>query len=236
MAHSLVTILTPNSSAMTPAPLTSAGTEISRPARRKKNGVSRAKAMVRIRSTMTRSRRNSPATTSPTREAGRTASLFAALASPPRPNSTRNKNLISGSLTRPPTVRSTTRVRAGMNHIAARGDHDEDREQPVEVREQPAQGEHGAQVGDEAGGQDHLAEVGPVEPGLDHHGVDDRDRGRTQCDAGDLGRVRGPAQHQPAEQQRADERGDETDDPDAEAYPPVPAQADRVDLGPGEKG
>src|ERR1035438_9817840 len=57
----LVAILTTKSTAMIPAPETSSGAEISVPARRKKNGVRNAKAIVRIRSMITRSCMNTPA-------------------------------------------------------------------------------------------------------------------------------------------------------------------------------
>jgi len=51
------------------------------------------------------------------------------------------------------------------------GAHEDRQERPI-AGEQGAQRQHGAEVGDEAGGQDQLAEVLAVEPGLDHHGVD----------------------------------------------------------------
>ena len=59
-----------------------------------------ANAMLRIRWTSVLSRRNTPATTRPSRYAGRTASLLAVDANPPRKNSTRKRNFTSGSLTR----------------------------------------------------------------------------------------------------------------------------------------
>jgi len=63
----LVTILTPNRRAIRPAPDTRAAPEMLRPARRKKNGVRSANAMLRMRSMSTRSERKTPATTSPAR-------------------------------------------------------------------------------------------------------------------------------------------------------------------------
>jgi hypothetical protein len=54
-----------SSSAIIPAPETSAGAEISVPARRKKKGVSSANAIARSRSSSSRSCVNTPATTSP---------------------------------------------------------------------------------------------------------------------------------------------------------------------------
>jgi hypothetical protein len=61
----LAASLTSSRAAITPAPAISAEAEISVPARRKKNGVSRANAMERSRSISTRSCRKTPATSSP---------------------------------------------------------------------------------------------------------------------------------------------------------------------------
>jgi hypothetical protein len=62
---SLVVIFTRKSRPMTPAPEARAGAEMSVPACRKKNGLRRAKAMERTRSTRVRSWMKTPATTSP---------------------------------------------------------------------------------------------------------------------------------------------------------------------------
>ena len=95
---------------MIPAPLMRAESEISVPARRKKNGVSKANAMVRIRSRMTLSFIKTPATTSPATYAGNTASLPAAVARPPRASKTTKMIFTSGSLTLWPTLATTQRM------------------------------------------------------------------------------------------------------------------------------
>jgi hypothetical protein len=43
------------------------------------------------------------------------------------------------------------------------------------VREHDAERQHGAEIGDEAGREDDLAELGLVEAAFHHHGVDDCD-------------------------------------------------------------
>ncbi len=95
---------TANNDRITPAPVTSAGAEMSVPARRKKKGVSNAKQIDRIRSIRTRSCTKIPAMTSPAMYAGSTASLPADTARAPSPKRTIRRNLISGSLTRDSSI------------------------------------------------------------------------------------------------------------------------------------
>jgi len=87
----------------------------------------------------------------------------------------------------------------GQRQHRDRADRDEHDQQPVVGGEQAAEGEHRAQVGDEARGQDELAEVMTVQAGLDHHRIDHRDRRRAQRDAADLGGMQVPPQDEPAE-------------------------------------
>ena len=123
----------------------------------------------------------------------------------------------------------------GQQRHADRTDGDEDDQQPAVAGEQAAEGQHGAQVGDEARGEDEFAEVVPVQPGFHHHRVDHRHRRGAQRDPADLGGVQVPAQHQPAERERAEERQRERDRADGQARLPVPAQRHRVDLRPGQE-
>jgi hypothetical protein len=103
------------------------------------------------------------------------------------------------------------------------GQH-EDEQQPAVAGEQSAQGEHRAEVGDEARGQDELAQVMPVQTGLDHHRVDDGHRGGAERHPADLGRMQLPAEYQQAERECAHEWQQEGGQPDRHARLPVPAQ------------
>jgi hypothetical protein len=72
-----------------------------------------------------------------------------------------------------------------MSQRARRG-HDEESdgccrgepdEQWIDVSEKQAEEEHRAEVGDEAGGEDELADLLPGQARLDHDRIHDRDRG-----------------------------------------------------------
>jgi hypothetical protein len=54
-----------------------------------------------------------------------------------------------------------------------RAHHHEDQQDESRLREQPAQGEDGPEVGNEARREDQLPELGTVQPGLDHDRVHD---------------------------------------------------------------
>src|ERR1700726_4528512 len=107
--------------------------------------------MLRMRWTSVLSRRKTPATTNPTRYAGKTASLFAVVARPPRKNRTKKINFTSGSLTRVAPSRSMI----DFVHLGHEPKHDarsdyEDEQPDVVVCEKPAEGEHSPEIGDEA--------------------------------------------------------------------------------------
>jgi hypothetical protein len=93
-----------------------------------------------------------------------------------------------------------------QHHQRDRGRGRENDQQPTVGGEQPAEGKHRAQVGDEARGQYQLPDIAPVQTGFDHHRVHDSDRGRAQRDASDLGGPAIPAEHQAAERERTQER------------------------------
>ena len=104
------------------------------------------------------------------------------------------------------------------------------------MREHDAEREHRPEVIDEAGGEDDLAEFGLVEPGLDHHRVDDRDRGRGQRDAGDLRLRPRPVDDAMGVGQHPEVRRDEAHDADRHARPEMLPDDARIDFRPGEKG
>ena len=124
----------------------------------------------------------------------------------------------------------------GHQRHGDRAYRDEDDEQPVVAGEQAAEREHGAQVGDEARGEDQLAQVVTVQAGLDHDRIYHGDRCRAKRDAADLGGVQVPAQGQPAEPEGGQERQREGGKADGQAGFPVPAQGHRVDLRAGQEG
>src|SRR5439155_4409522 len=129
--------------------------------------------------------------------------------------------------------------RARQPRHVAEGDAERhrEREQPaVEVREEGTEREDGAEVGHEAGGEDHLPEAGPAEPGLHHHGVDDSDRGGGERDAADERALVRPARYPVAEAPGAQERRQEGDETDRQRRLQVNTQGVGVDLGAGEEG
>jgi hypothetical protein len=85
------------------------------------------------------------------------------------------------------------------------------------------------------GSEDQLADVVAVEPCLDHHGANDRNRRRGKGDSPDLGGVQVPIQHVVTEAESAEERKPEGHHSDADARLPVPSERYRVDLGPREE-
>jgi hypothetical protein len=99
----------------------------------------------------------------------------------------------------------------GQDEQGAHAYGDEDDEQPAVAGEQPAQREYRAQVGDEARGQDELAQVVTVQAGLDHDRVHDGDRRGAQRDPADLGGVQMPVEDQLAEPEGGQRVGAEPD-------------------------
>ena len=95
--------------------------------------------------------------------------------------------------------------------------------------------QHGADVVDETGGKNDLAEFDAVEAGLDHHGIDDRHRRRGQCDAADLRLRPGPAKAVSRQQQAAEIGREESHQPDRHARSEVSLDHVRIDVGAGEK-
>jgi hypothetical protein len=147
-----------------------------------------------------------------------------------------NTNLVSASLTRPPVARITQRTRRGAERQDDRHAQNESQQVPVVVNEQDTEREHGAEVRDEAGGQDDLAQGGLVESGFHHHRVDDRHRRRRQGDACDLGRTHVPAHHPAGKSHCAQERQQKAEETDRQRLLPVIADDRRVDLGSGQEG
>ena len=116
-------------------------------------------------------------------------------------------NLVSGSLTRCPTF--------GKDQ---------------------AERQHRAEIIDEAGGKNDLADLSLVEAGLDHDRVDNGDRGGRQRDPGDLRLRPGPIDDEPGEQQDPEIRGEEAHHADGHARPEVLADDLGVDLSAGKEG
>ena len=132
-------------------------------------------------------------------------------------------NLTSGSLTRWPTrlIERPQQHGGGTNKVAA-VTAAKTEQQPAVTGEQTAEGEHGAQVGDEAGGEDELADVVAVEARLDHDRVDHGDRRRAERDAADLGRVKVPVEARSTQNANAPRNGSsERHEADGQARLPV---------------
>ncbi len=115
-------------------------------------------------------------------------------------------------------------------------DRDEQDQPHVEVGEQDAEGQDGAEVGDEAGGEDQLAEFGPIQAGFDHHGIDHRHRRGGERDPRDVGRIPAPVSHAEGEGRGANEGDQKADGSDREGRFQVAAEGVGVDLGPRQKG
>ena len=112
----------------------------------------------------------------------------------------------------------------------------EQRHPRIEAGEHHAQRQHRAQVVDEAGGQNELADLRPVETGLHHHRVDHGNGGGGERDAGDLRLRPRPADDEAGERQGGDIRGEEADNADGDAGPELLAHHLRVDFGAGQEG
>src|SRR5262245_12961598 len=110
-------------------------------------------------------------------------------------------------------------------------------EQPDRERgKRDAERKNGAEIGDEAGGEDDLAELSLVEAGLDHYRIDHGDRGGGERDAGDL-RLRPVPAEQVARGQHAAEIGQQkTHQPYTDTGPEVASHDLHVDLGAGQEG
>jgi hypothetical protein len=157
------------------------------------------------------------------------------LARPPRPNRTRKRNFISGSLARP-AIRSNTRHDPGQRRHRGDGDDNEQDEINVIIRKYQSERQYGADVVDEAGGEDDLAELGAVVAGFDHNGVDDRHRGGGKRDAGNLRLRPGPAEPVPRKEQAAEVWGEETHEPDSDTRPEILLHHVRIDVGASKEG
>ena len=116
------------------------------------------------------------------------------------------------------------------------GDGSKQEQPKVIAGKHDAEREHGAEIVDEAGGKNDLADLGVVEPGFDHHRVDDRNRGRRQRDSGDLRLRPRPADDEMGVKQHPEVRRDETDDADRHARPEVFPDDARIDFRAGEEG
>ena len=145
-------------------------------------------------------------------------------------------NLISGSLTRVAPRRADDVIGPLGHEPQHDAGHDDEHQQPaVEIGEDEAQRQHCAEVVDEAGGQNHLAQRRFTLPGFDHHGIDHGHGGGREGDAGDLGLVQGPAEHQLGKGPHAGKRQQEGRRADGQARPQVGPQRYRVNLRPGQE-
>ena len=152
---------------------------------------------------------------------------------PSRINAT---NLVSGSLTRSPTLSEQPRRESRQqqqDHAVAAPNHSQPH---VVVREHHTERQHRAKVVDEAGGENDLADLGAVEAGLDHHRVDDRHRHRRQRDPGDLRLRPWPTDRVMRVGEDADIGGEEADDADGHGGTEMFAHHARIDFRAGEKG
>ncbi len=125
---------------------------------------------------------------------------------------------------------------AGEEDHGHHGCDGEGDEQDVVVREDHAECADGADVTDEARGEDELAQVGLVETRLDHHGIDDGDRCGRKRDPRDLAGVPLPLKDVPREGPRAGEWKEEADPSDDQAWLEESPERVGVDLSAGEKG
>jgi hypothetical protein len=115
--------------------------------------------------------------------------------------------------------------------------HDHEDNQPeVEIGEQDAQRQHRTQVIDEVGRQDEFAEIGVIEAGLDHHGIDNSYRGGRERDACDLRALHIPACGKIGKGPRACKRQKERDNANRQARFQMPTQRFGINLGPGKEG
>jgi DNA-binding transcriptional ArsR family regulator len=110
-------------------------------------------------------------------------------------------------------------------------------EAPAEivVGKHDAERQHGSEVVNETGRQDDLAELGLVEPGLDHDRVNDGNRRRRQSDAGDLCLRPRPARNKMGKGQHTEIGGNKTDGTDAHRRPEIAADDGDIDLGACQK-
>ena len=146
-------------------------------------------------------------------------------------NSVNRMYLASSSETRPPYFAKNRGVAYGSTAKTTMLDDDEHERPEREGREDQAQGDDGAEVVDEARGEDRLAEFGPIESKLEHHGVDDGDRRRRQRDAGEPARSKIPAKQKSSDERRANERTEEADQSDDRRLAPLAPEHLRVQLG-----
>ena len=94
------------------------------------------------------------------------------------------------------------------------GRHDKRNEKKAEAGEQRAECQDRAQVRDETGGKDQLAEVVTIEARLDHHGIDHSNGGRAQRHPADLRGAQVPAENEIANRHGGEKREGEGGDTD----------------------
>jgi hypothetical protein len=221
---------------MTPAPVISAGAEISVPARRKKNrgehGEGDGPQPVHQHPVV----QEHPGHHQPGHVSGQDG-LAARLGGQPAEPEQDDQQQLDFRFGDPVAEGPDRQAeQPGQHQQGDRADRGEDDQQPAVAGEQAAEREHGAQVGDEACGQDELAQVLAIQAGLDHDRVHHRDRGGAQRDPADLGGVQMPAQDKLAEPEGGQERQREREEADGQAGLPVPAQGHRIDLRSGQEG
>jgi hypothetical protein len=213
---------------MTPAPDTKAGNEINTPALRKKNGVSSAKEIDRMRS------RGGPIPVEDPRDhQARHVRGEHRLAARPQGERTQaqdrhQKELDLGLAHAVSEGRNDEPGCGGEQGHRGPGHHDEHDQHRSDVGEESPQREDGAEVGHEASGQDELAELPPIQARLDHDGVHDGDRRGAEGDAADLRRMQGPSEDPEAEREGSHEGQEKRNEPDRQARLPVAAQRHRV--------
>ena len=144
-------------------------------------------------------------------------------------------NFVCGSLTRWPRRLEHPWSIARENDEHARSDRAEQQQPKVVVREHDAQRQYRAEIIDEARGENDLADFGVVETGLDHHRIDDRDRGRRKRDASDLRLRPRPTDDEMRVSEHPEVRRDEAHDANRHARPEVLPDDARIDFRPGEE-
>jgi len=143
---------------MTPAPVISAGAEMRVPARRKKKGVSSANPVVQ----------EYPGDDQ-AGDVGGQHGFAAGLGGQPAQAEQDDQQQFDFGLGDPVAeVPDRKSQQPGQHGDGDGADGDKDQQQPAVGGEESTKGQHGAQVGDEACGEDELAEVMAVQPGLDH--------------------------------------------------------------------
>ena len=123
----------------------------------------------------------------------------------------------------------------GQRRQHEHGRRDEDNALVSERREQQSERDDRAEIVDEAGAQNTLAEIRLVEAGLQHHRVDHRHRRGRKRDAAQQTGLRIPAQQVIGDGRAAKERRQEADKADDRYFLQLPADDLRLKLGAGEE-